>query len=309
MIIIASALIPILVTILLGYAIKRSNMLSQDFWSSTESLTYYILTPSLLISILANRPLSQLPWVSFISAVVITVLVSAIIIIVYQSLFKTFSSSTFTSVFQGGVRFNTFVALVLVSSLYGDEGLSYAALAATAMIILINILCVSVFSISMGNEGIKILSVLKQIAKNPLILGAGSGILLNLSGVGLHPILVDSLDLFGRAAFPLGLMLVGAALSFKGISLHYKPILISSIVQFIIKPVCAVGVVLVFKIDPVPAMVLIIFMCVPTAPSAYILARKLGGDAAAMASIITSQTLIGFVSIPLIIFWASEFIG
>lgn len=309
MMIIASALIPILLTIMLGYAIKRSNMLSQDFWSGAESLTYYILTPALLVSILANRPLSQLPWESFISAVLITVVFSAIVIISYQSLLKPFSSTTFTSVFQGGVRFNTFVALVLVSSLYGDEGLSYAALAATAMIILINVLCVAVFAVSLGNEGIKVRSVLIQIAKNPLIIGAGSGILLNLSGVGLHPILVDSLDLFGRAAFPLGLMLVGAALSFKGISLHYQPILISSAVQFVIKPLCAVCAVIILDIDQVPAMVLVIFMSVPTAPSAYILARKLGGDAPAMASIITSQTLIGFASLPLIIYCASQFIG
>jgi len=36
----------------------------------------------------------------------------------------------------------------------------------------------------------------------------------------------------------------------------------------------------------------------PTAPSAYILARQLGGDTETMASIITFQTLLAFLIMP-----------
>ena len=38
----------------------------------------------------------------------------------------------------------------------------------------------------------------------------------------------------------------------------------------------------------------------PTAPSAYILSRQLGGDTEAMASIITVQTLMAFLIMPLL---------
>jgi len=309
MIIIASALIPILLTILLGYAIKRSQMLPQDFWAGAESLTYYILTPALLISILANRSMSDIPWLNILIAVMAVVLISAVVIILYQRLAKPFSPATFTSVFQGGVRYNTFIALALVNSLYGDEGLSYAALATTAMIILINVLCVSAFAVSLGNQGIKLIPVLKQIVTNPLIIGAAFGIMLNISGIGLHQIMIDSLDLFGRAAFPIGLMLVGGALSFKGLLRHWQTTLVSSSVQFIVKPISAVCTVNLLGIEGISAMVIVVFFSVPTAPSAYILARKLGGDAPAIASIITSQTLFGFVSLPLTLYLASLFIA
>ncbi|MCB1815100.1 MAG: AEC family transporter, partial [Candidatus Competibacteraceae bacterium] len=50
----------------------------------------------------------------------------------------------------------------------------------------------------------------------------------------------------------------------------------------------------------VAAGVLIIAFIVPTAPSAYILARQLGGDTEAMASIITFQTLLAFLLMPLL---------
>ena len=48
------------------------------------------------------------------------------------------------------------------------------------------------------------------------------------------------------------------------------------------------------------AGVLVIAFMTPTAPSAYILARQLGGDTETMASIITLQTLLAFAVMPLI---------
>jgi hypothetical protein len=41
----------------------------------------------------------------------------------------------------------------------------------------------------------------------------------------------------------------------------------------------------------------------PTASSAYILARQLGGDAPMMAAIITGQTLLSAITIPLMLGW------
>ena len=54
------------------------------------------------------------------------------------------------------------------------------------------------------------------------------------------------------------------------------------------------------NISGVVAGALIIAFFVPTASSAYILARQLGGDTETMSSIITFQTLLAFVFMPLI---------
>ena len=49
----------------------------------------------------------------------------------------------------------------------------------------------------------------------------------------------------------------------------------------------------------ITADVLIIAFISPTAPPAYILARELGGDTETMASIITLQTILAFILMPL----------
>lgn len=305
---IANALIPIIVTILLGYAIKRSAKLPADFWIGAETLTYYVLTPALLISILANRSLADLPWQKFVIILCAVVILSAAIITLWQLFFRHLAAPSFTSLFQGGVRYNTFISLALVAALYGDEGLSYSALAATVMILLINILCVSTFTLAIPQNSFSLWGILKQIIINPWIQGAAIGILLNITGIGLHSTLAASLDLFGRAAFPVGLILVGAALNFKGLFSAWELTLSSIIIQFVFKPIAAILLINLMAIQGVAALVLLVFLSVPTAPASYILARKLGGDAPSMAIIITAQTLLAFITLPITLFWAPQFL-
>ena len=79
-----------------------------------------------------------------------------------------------------------------------------------------------------------------------------------------------------------------------------KSITVSSILQFGAKPLLAASLISVTGLSGVAAGALMITFMVPTASSAYILARQLGGDSETMASIITFQTLLGFVFMPII---------
>lgn len=47
--------------------------------------------------------------------------------------------------------------------------------------------------------------------------------------------------------------------------------------------------------------VAVLFQALPTASSSYILSRRLGGDAPMMAAIITAQTALGMVAVPLVL--------
>ena len=47
--------------------------------------------------------------------------------------------------------------------------------------------------------------------------------------------------------------------------------------------------------------VLVLFFALPTAPTAYVLTRQLGGDGHLMAGIITLQTLLAAASLPLVL--------
>ncbi len=81
---------------------------------------------------------------------------------------------------------------------------------------------------------------------------------------------------------------------------HIKPIVLSSVVQFGLKPMIAALLIFYNGLNGIAVGVLIIAFMTPIDPSAYILAQQLGGDTEAMASIITLQTLLAFLIMPLI---------
>ncbi len=298
MAIISNALIPIFLLIISGFCARRSGFLQDEFWQAAEKLTYFLLMPALLIHSLANKDISRLPWQQMLLTVDGTVIISAGLLSLWWLLRRQRGGPLFTSVFQGGVRFNTYIALAVAEALYGSKGLLLAAMAAGFMIPLINLLCISAFSLTVVKTRISFASFTRSLITNPLILGCLIGGTLNLSGIGLFSALDGTLSLAGKAALPIGLMAVGAAYRVGNFSHQVAPLLVSSMVQFVVKPLTAFSLASAFDLHGMPASIAVLMFIVPTAPSAFILSRQLGGDHSTMATIITLQSGISFFTIP-----------
>ncbi len=292
------ALLPITLTVLLGYLARHRFGVGEPVWIGLEKLTYYLFAPALLVVSLANRSLDGLAMGEVSATLVTVLLLCSALIAAWQWRFRPVDMPSFTSVFQGGVRFNSFVALALVDNLFGNEGLVIGALAMVVIVIAVNILCVSVFSLTNDQVGAW-RKLPRQLLTNPLILGSLVGLGLNLSGIGLVPVLENQLLMLGKAALPMALLAVGAALRLESVRGSIDMIAFTSAIQFALKPVAALLIGQWLGLEGLTAVVVVIFMAVPTAPSAYVLARQLGGNAPAMASIITAQTVLAFFTLPL----------
>jgi predicted permease len=299
---ITDALTPVLALILVGFIIQRTNFLPSSFWPSAEKLTYFLLMPATLIHSLAGKKIGSLPWLKILMTVEGAVLASVLLVMLWRFADRRMGGPVFTSLFQGGVRFNTFVALALAENLFGKDGLFLAALGAGFMIMLINVLCVSAFSVAVKNgTGFDSKRLLTDLLRNPLILGCVIGVGLNASGMELPQAIDGTLALAGKAAFPVGLMAVGAAYRAGNLAMHWQPLLVSCGIQFLCKPFVAWWLAAATGLSGMAAAVAVLLFSVPTAPSAYILSRQMGGDHDSMAVIITVQTCLSFFTLPLTI--------
>jgi len=299
---ITDALIPVLALILVGFIIQRTNFLPPSFWPAAEKLTYFLLMPATLIHNMAGKQTGTLPWLKILLTVEGAVLASATLVTLWWLANRHMSGPAFTSLFQGGVRFNTFVALAVAENLFGTDGLFLAAMGAGFMIILINVLCVSAFSITVNNgKKVDIKRLLLDLLRNPLIIGCVIGVGLNASGMKLPQAIDGILALGGKAAFPVGLMAVGAAYRAENLMLHWHPLLVTSTVQFLCKPLIAWSLGTYLGLSGMALSIVVLLFSVPTAPSAYILSRQMGGDHDSMAAIITVQTCLSFITLPLTI--------
>lgn len=301
------ALGPVFLLILFGALLGRQGWPGEGFWRQMEGLIYFVLFPAMLISTLANADMNAVP-VARLAAVLLGGLGTFAVGLWALRGWLGIAGPAFTSVFQGAIRFNTYVGVAGASALHGSEGAAVAAVAIALMVPLVNVLCVASFAacITQGQRQPRLASSSAALVKNPLILACALGIGLNLSGLGLPAWGGDSLSLLGRAALPLGLMAVGAALNLNALLDIDRGVISSATIKLVLLPLLVVGLARLVGLDTVSRDIALLFAALPTATSAYILARQLGGDARSMAAIITGQTLLAMLTLPL---WLYGFAG
>lgn len=285
-----TSLVPVFGLILIGYFFKRISFPSHEFWPLADKLTYFVLMPALLIYTLSKAKL-DINSVNLVLVSLLAIFLTMIFLIVFNKLSPT-NNSSFTSIVQGGIRFNTYVFLALSSSIFGNEGLILSAIILTFAIPFINILCVTVFAIYSQNNKLDFIYLVKSIVKNPLIIGCFIGGSLNILNISLPISISNIFKILSEAALPLGLLSIGYALVLKDMKNVKKDLFISSFAKFMILPIFIYTLGNLFNLNETMIAVLVLFSLLPTAPSSFILARQLGGDLPLMTTIITVQTLV-----------------
>lgn len=302
---ILTALWPVFALLCIGYGIRRLNFPDDSFWEPAEKLIYFLLFPVLLVYKLSLAEIAAVPIFEVAAAVVGLLAAGSMLLIVVQRL-RPLSGAAFTSVYQGGMRFNTYVGLAASAALYGDDSLAIAAVVIALMVPLLNVLCVLIFSAYTQRES-SVASTLKALCKNPLILACLLGISLNLSGLGLPSMVSSVAQLLSGMALPLGLLAVGAGLNLTALRSAGGSVIYSSIIKLLLFPLLMLLICSLFIDSYLVAAVLVLFSALPTASTAYILARQLGGDAPMMAAIITAQTILSFLTIPVVLALFNQF--
>jgi len=292
------ALAPIFGLILIGFLLRRFEFPTQGFWPASERLTYYVLLPALLVQGLSGKNL-QAESLPLAGAVFFAVLSSALLARLIWPLLK-LDGPAYTSLFQGAFRPNTYVGLSIASVMLGPDWMTLSAVALLTMIPVINIICVLTLS-RYGTPVSGVTGVIRELAKNPLILACLVGLCLNVLHVSLPQVLNDLLDILGRAALPMGLLAVGAGLRLERIDGGKRTLVASSVLHLIFLPLMAAGLCALFGADADATLTAVIYTAIPVSASSFILARQMGGDYRLMSQIITFQTLVSVITLPVML--------
>ena len=294
---ISSALVPIFAIILLGFLLSRLPISTPSVWSELEKLVYYIFFPALLVLRLSD---SNFAWIELadIAKVIGLALFVMTLFIVALSKFIAVDMGSLSSVYQGSIRFNTYIGLAIIEALYGSGGLANAALCIAVYIPLVNVLSVIALSLQGEKGARRWFLVLGSVVSNPLVLACVAGIVISVTDLSLPGLAVDVLDILSQPALPLGLLAVGAGIRFISLGEQTWQLLIATFNKLLAFPALVLATCLLWQSPASLAMTLLLLSCLPAPPSSYILARQLGGNVTLMANIITLQTLGAFFMIP-----------
>ena len=291
----AQLLFPDFSLILLGYLVCRYTPLNRTVWQPVETLVYFLFFPVLLFQSIVKSPLDIGATSGLIGAgwaLGLTGIGLAYSLPYWPWLGRHVPARDHAASTQVGFRFNSFIGLALAERLAGPQGLLLIA-------VLIGV-CVPLFNVAavwpMARQGQR--GFAGALLRNPLIIGTASGLLANLLGLSIPGWLEPTISRMGASSLPLGLMAAGAGMQLGALGRAKSMAVVLLTIRHLLLPLAAFGLARLFGLDPVQTTVLLAFSALPTAPSAYVLAARMGYDGAYVAGLVTLSTLLGMVSLP-----------
>jgi predicted permease len=294
-------LAPDLTLIAIGFALHRSYFRDQAFWPVLEKLTYFVLFPALLFATVSRTPIQAAEAGPTLAAALGAVAAGVVLGYLARPVLKP-DERQFASGVQCAFRFNSYVFLALSHRLAGEAGLSLAAVIIGIAVPPINVAAVWPLARNAGS------GLAKELARNPLLVATMAGLIANLLGVRLPELAENTLLRLGSASLVLGLLSAGAGLRMGAFAERDPAVRARTLklagwfiaVKLAAMPLVALGLSQLLKLPPVPAQIVVAYAALPTAPAAYILASRMGGDGAFVAMLVSATLIASAFALP---FW------
>ncbi|WKK16929.1 AEC family transporter [Achromobacter insolitus] len=289
---VALLVFPDFMLVALGWALHHKLNFSREFFAGTERLVYFVLFPALLFQSILRTPITAGNAAMLLQASAALIAAGGALSWLAGLALRP-SPVSLASSAQCGYRFNTYIGLALSASLGGAQGQTIMALIVGFAVPMANI--AAVYGLARHSGG----SLLRELARNPLVVSTLAGLACNLAGVQLPGPLDTVLARLGAAALALGIICVGASLSWEGGKGHGPLIAWMLAVKLAALPAVALLVARLLALPPLESRMLLLFAALPTASAAYVLAMRMGGDGRMVAVLISLGTLFSALTIPL----------
>jgi hypothetical protein len=291
----ALVILPDFALILFGWVLAHRFSFERAFWAGAEKIVYYVLFPPLLFNAISSAQFSLTTDLLVLAAAAGAFLCAVALGAAARPWLKK-PPATFAACLQTGFRYNSYIGLAIAQSLLGAKGVALLALIISILVPLANL--IAVYAIARSREA----NLLRELATNPLIIATLSGLACNLLGVALPPWLSGFFGKLGAASLALGLLCIGAGLTMAAAGGNRALVAYFVAVKLLAFPAVALALIYVFGLHGVQAQLVLLFAALPTASSAYVLAVRMGADAAPVAVIVTVQTCLSMATLPV---WVS----
>jgi malonate transporter and related proteins len=288
---IATLLFPDFSLILIGFLLRRYTDWGDVFWSGLEKIVYYVLFPALLFYATSRTSLDFAATGKMLQVALTAVGAGIALGWLAKPLFKA-GPMIFESGVQTAFRFNSYIALAVASRLAGDQGTTLMALIIGFTVPICNAAAVHALVHKSGG-------LLRELARNPLLIATAGGMLFNIAGLHLPEFINATLSRLGNASIALGLIAVGAGLRLSG--LHESKSMAAYLigVKLFALPLVAFMMSRLLGLPMLQQQIAVMFCALPTASSAYVLATRMGGNGPFVAFLISAGTLLSVATLPL----------
>lgn len=305
---VATRLAAILATVALGWIAARAGWLGRSGEGRDTTAAdvlgkaaFHLFVPALLFRTMVRLDLSTMPWrllaAYFVPAVLATVLVYAWQrrkVAAQAAPPAEAATRTVCAVYGNGVQ----LGIPMAAALFGERGLAlHVALVSMHGLVLLSLLTVLVEAdVARAHGGHTRLQTLRSTVRStlihPVMLPVLLGLAYQLTGLGLHPVLDQTLLGLGSAVVPLCLVLIGVSLAAYGVQGSLRTAVQLALFKLLALPAL---VLLVahwgFGLQGLPLAVLVMMAALPVGSNALIFAQRYGVLQAESSSAIVISTV------------------
>jgi malonate transporter and related proteins len=143
--------------------------------------------------------------------------------------------------------------------------------------------------------------VLADLARNPLMLGIGFGVVWRFTGLGLHPVVDRTVELLAQAGSPAALIALGINLFRFEVKGEMLSVVVMSALKLLAMPAAAFVLAKLLDLPPLAAGVVVLFAAMPTGANAYIFAVQYQRLVNPVSGAVALGTLLAAVTLPLVV--------
>jgi hypothetical protein len=143
--------------------------------------------------------------------------------------------------------------------------------------------------------------VLADLARNPLMLGIGFGVVWRFTGLGLHPVVDKTVELLAQAGSPAALIALGINLFRFEVKGEMLSVVVMSALKLLAMPAAAFVLAKLLDLPPLAAGVVVLFAAMPTGANAYIFAVQYQRLVNPVSGAVALGTLLAAVTLPVVV--------
>lgn len=152
-----------------------------------------------------------------------------------------------------------------------------------------------------GSAASLILPIVVDLARNPIMIAIGLGLLWRLTGLGLHPVVDRTIELLAQAGPPTALIALGINLFRFEIRGAKFGIVVMCALKLLAMPAAAWTLVHLLQLPPLVAAVVVLFAAMPTGANAYIFAVQYQRLVNPVSGAVALGTMLAAATLPLIV--------
>ena len=316
------AILPILLTILLGYCVRRVGTWSDEFYRQLNSLCFRLFLPiQLFCNVYAIEDLSSMNW-KMIGYLFGSVFFCLLVGLAAARLLVPDRRQQGVIV-QVSFRSNqAILGLPLANALGGAAAMGFASMATSVCVPLFNVLAVIVLTVFGGDGSHKptVRTLARRVLTNPLILGALSGLAVVIIRQFLPvvdgepiftiqnqlPSLFQTLTNLSQVASPVMLFVLGTRLNFSAVRDLLPRLVLGTALRLVICPVAVIAIAVALRqplgLTSLEMPTLVAISSTPVAVSSAVMAQEMGCDDQLANQLVVWTSVLSTVSLFCIIY-------